>query len=132
MGAPRAGPSLCLRLPDPCAPHALLQRSPSGSHPRTLSVHSWHTARSGWGTLKLLRSCKTDKCSLPRMADANQLLRKLMLLEQLLQIFAGFGFTVTSFSLSQLFIEAKPASKSVCYRLLFWTMYKHSFYPYAL
>lgn len=67
----------------------------------------------------------------PRTAVVDRLLRKLRLLEQLLQKIAGVGFTVTSFTLFQLFIEAKPASKLICCRLSFWTTSKHSLYPYT-
>jgi len=47
----------------------------------------------------------------------DRLLGKWLLREHLLQVFAGFGFTATSFTLLHLFVEAKPASESMCCKL---------------
>lgn len=77
--------------PSLCAFHTAAAKFPEQS----LLVHSLHTAHLGWGTLKVLHGYEMDK-----LAVVALLLRKLLLLEQLPQIFGGFGFTVTGFTFS--------------------------------
>lgn len=122
-----------LTAPAPPSPptHCCSGNSLSSHCHAPLSVSSLCTAHSLWGAWRQLQGCETGKCSSPRMA-VERLLRKLLFLEQVLQVFVGFGFTVTIFTLSWLFTEAKPASKTICCRLSFWTKYKYSFYSDTL